>query len=509
MVSEKISPDKLAKEDLFSTEELTRNLGKASAVGGVALFVGQGASFLIRLVSTIVLARLLVPDDFGLMAMVLPFAAILAFLSDSGLHLATIQQDEITQGQINTLFWFHLMIGIVLMLVLSALAIPIADFYGREELVWIAIASGFNILLGSVSIQHSALLKRRMNYSKLMSISIIAQLTGLLAGIGGAVYGLRFWSLVLMMVATTLVTTVLTWVIAGFVPGRPKWDAGAGRMLRFGSGVAVSNLIYQLSMYIDGVLIGRMLGAQSLGLYDRAKQLILVPLSQLNNPVGNLTISSLSRLTGEPLRYANSFRRIQEKLLIATALVCSIGLVHGDLIAPLLLGPQWKESGPIMQVMAVGGMITPASASLSWLLITQGRSKDLANWAPISLILRCLAIAVGVQWGILGVAVGLSVSQFVGFVFLSLWTGRKGAVTAAMIWVNIRPAVVAGLVSVVAGLVLRQYLPGSPVETLVLGIAVVTTFFCVTLGLFPSGRAAVADTWAMAGMALGRSEASR
>src|ERR1043166_3606811 len=194
--------------DPFDTAYLQRNVGRLAARGGIILALGQGIQLLLSVASTIVLARLLAPEDFGLVAMVAPFIGFLAFFRDSGLQMATVQRETIHHAQVSTLFWLNLGLGFVLMLLLAAASPAIARFFARGELTWITLAYALNMVIGGASIQHAALLSRRMALTKLSIAAIAGQVIGLAAAVMGALLGLRYGALVAMAIAATLVQPV-------------------------------------------------------------------------------------------------------------------------------------------------------------------------------------------------------------------------------------------------------------------------------------------------------------
>jgi PST family polysaccharide transporter len=493
----------MKNEDLFNTNHLKQNIGNRAVRGGAVLVVGQAVQFLLSMASTIILARLLIPEDFGLLAMVLPFIGFLGFLRDSGLHMATVQQEKITQGQISTLFWFNSGLGFLLMVLLGLLSPAIALFFGRSELLWITLAYAINMLIGGVSIQHSALLKRQMAFKKLAAISILSQIAGLGVAIISAWMGLKYWSLVAMAITTTLTETVLTWSLCHWIPGKPQLGTGVRKMIGFGGGMTISNLFNLGAQYIDGILLGRLFGATPLGYYDRGKQLFLMPLTQLMAPLSNVAIPALSHLSDTPDRYAQAYLRAQEKLLIVTAAFSGLLVVFGDNIIYLLLGPHWEQTGIVLRAFAIGGIIVPVSSSVSWLLVTQGRSRDLACWSPFSLLFRCAAILCGYPWGIMGIAVSISFYQYLSFIVFSLWVGRKGPVTAIMVWKNMAPTLIAALVSIGIAFSVKMALSG---YSLFLSFGIGATAFCAlflaVLWLIPVGKMALIDMYSLTKMAL-------
>ena len=192
--------------------------------GGLAKLCGQVANSALRLGFLAVLARLLDPQDFGLVAMVTFVTAILDLFTTAGLSSAAIQRSTITEEQISTLFWINILVGISLALLCLAIAPVLVAFYHEPRLFWITVAMAAGFVFNSAGVQHNALLQRQLDYISLTAIEIVSQLTSLCIGIGLAFAGFGYWALVAAAVTLPATTTVCVWIVTGWVPGRPHWD---------------------------------------------------------------------------------------------------------------------------------------------------------------------------------------------------------------------------------------------------------------------------------------------
>jgi PST family polysaccharide transporter len=217
---------------------------------------GQAANFVLKLGSTAVLARLLTPADFGLIAMVTAVTGFVEMFKEAGLSMATIQRAEINHRQISTLFWINLGLSILLMFVVVGLAPAVAWFYGEPQLLWITIALGAMFPLGGLTIQHVALLRRQMRFGTLVSIDVTSNAVGIAAAITAAAFGARYWALVIMMAASGAANAALVWITCPWVPGLPKRGAGVRPMLAFGGNLTGFAFINYWARSADNVLIG-------------------------------------------------------------------------------------------------------------------------------------------------------------------------------------------------------------------------------------------------------------
>ena len=270
--------------------------------GGLARLFAVGTGFLLRLGSLIILARLLSPKDFGLVGMVTAFTGFLGVFRDFGLSSAAVQRTTITEEQMSTLFWINILLGLLLMAVAFAMAPAIAAFYRNPQLFWVTavLASGF--LFNAAGIQHSALLQRQMRFTALAMISVVSSIVAIAIGISGARAGYGYWALVVMTVASPLVATIGVWLSTGWIPGIPRRRTGIRSMMHFGGTLTLNGVVAYVAYNAEKVMIGRFWGADAIGIYGRAQQLINIPTDNLNSAVGEVAFSALSQLQDDPIR---------------------------------------------------------------------------------------------------------------------------------------------------------------------------------------------------------------
>ena len=230
------------QNNFFDTEYLKTDLKGRSVRGGAVTMAAQGVTFFIRMGSTMVLARLLTPQDFGLIAMVTAVTGFVVMFKDMGLSMATVQKAEINHGQISTLFWINVVLSLGVMLVTAALAPAIAWFYGEPRLTWITLALAGAFVFGGLTVQHQALLRRSMRFGTLALIGIIGMLVGIVAAIIAAWYGAGYWALVIMQLSGAIAGAIAVWVACGWRPSLPVRCSGVREMLAFGGNLTGFNI---------------------------------------------------------------------------------------------------------------------------------------------------------------------------------------------------------------------------------------------------------------------------
>src|ERR1035437_1097688 len=247
--------------DAFSTQHLHADLKGRSVRGGLLTLTSQGAQFLMQTIATVVLARLLVPADFGLVAMVTAITGLGQAFADFGLSEATIQHPEISHDQVSTLFWINVAIGLTLTSITAALAPVLAWFYREPRLTDITLLVSLTFLIGGLKVQHDALLRRQMRFSSLAIRDVTSYVLAVPVAITLAWRGFGYWALVALPLTLNFTVMALSWLMAGWTPGLPRRDAKVRSLIAFGGNVAVSYLIFNVNRSADSVLIGWYWGA--------------------------------------------------------------------------------------------------------------------------------------------------------------------------------------------------------------------------------------------------------
>jgi PST family polysaccharide transporter len=479
---------------LFRTDHLVADLKNRSVRGSVASMSTQGLKLVLQTGSTMVLARLLTPDDYGIFGMAVVLTGFLALFNDLGLSMATIQRLELSHRQVSALFWVNASLGLLIMLAALAVAPVAAWFFGEPGLRAVVSALAVAFLLGGLSVQHQALLRRQMRFGRIAAIDIAALSTGIGAAIVCAWQGMGYWALVAMHLGTALVTLIGAWSLCRWVPSRPQRTANVGGLLGFGANLLGFNLLNYLSKSADLLLLGWRWGRQPLGLYHNARRLMQLPLTQLNAPITQVAVPALSRVADQPERYRAAYLRLVDKILLVALPGIAFLIATSDWFVAVLLGPQWGESAQILAILGFGALLEPLANTTGWLLISQGRTRELLRLGVISTVLRFGLIAVALPWGANGVAAAVAVRTFVVFPILCYVVGRRGPVRAGdMLKPAVAPAIAAAGVFVLL-LSLRWAVPlPSALASLVVSFVLAAAASFAILVALPSGRGALTD----------------
>lgn len=455
--------------------------------GGLATVIGQAATLVLRTGSMMVLARLLVPEEFGVVGMVAVITGFFNLFKDFGLSMATVQREAITNEQISTLFWINTAVGAALALLSIVLAPVLVAFFHEPRLFWITVVQSSAFIFSGGAAQHQALLQREMRFMMLSVVDVCSLLVSIGVGIGMAVGGCGYWALVGMAVAGPAANMIFVWLAAGWIPGRPSRKTGVRAMLHFGGVVTLNNIVVYLAYNAEKVLLGRFWGAEVLGIYGRAYQLITLPTSLLNSSVGRVAFPVFSRVQNDPERLRNYFLKLYSVVLSLTIPVTLTCALYADDLIMIVLGPKWSSAIQIFRFLAPTVLALALINPLGWVLTSTGRVARSMNMALVIAPLVIAAYFVGLGGGPSRVALCYSAMMTFLIVPMTIWAIHGTSISVGdLAGVVSRPAI-SGLAAAAAGLLLKPVFGHSlpPVFRLCIGVGgVVAVYVCLLLGVF-------------------------
>lgn len=473
----------------FSTKHLQGNLKQRAVRGGATTITAQGLKFTLTLVANVVLGRFLTPNDYGLVGMVTAVMGFVTIFKDLGLSMATVQKEDINHEQVSTLFWINVSFSLGVAILAACLSPLIAGFYNEPRLTLITIALAGGIVMGGLGVQHTALLQRQMSYNALAFNDVFAQLSGVSAAFLCVWLGWGYWSLIALSLVTISVNTLGIWIACRWVPGLPRWNTEMRSLMVFGSNITGFSIVNYLSLNLDNVLIGKFWGSQQLGLYAKAYQLLLLPISQINAPITNVAVPVLSRLVDSPSRYRQVYLRILEKLMLLTLPIILFMIAASDWLIQMLLGSQWLGASAIFALLGISGLMRPIANSVGWLFITQDRTDDLFRWGLLSSTITIFSFGVGLPWQALGVAISYSsIALCITMPLLFFVVGRHGPVKTKDFYVTMAPLGFSTLCTILALGTLRYLIQPQPFWGCCLAFVVTIMSFFTALVALPKGR---------------------
>ena len=425
-----------AKPDMLSGDEphLSESLPptpKNTTLWVAATGVSQAWKFMLTVASTIVLGRLLSPQDFGLVATIGPIVGFIDLIKDLGFSQALIQRDKVSTEQAHALFWTSAVLTAAAGLLLVALSPLVAGFFHEPRLAPLLLTAALSMQFSAMGAQAWAFLNRRLQFYDIAAIDVIQSTVSLCVSAAIAFVTHSYWALVLGGLAATFVSASLAILRSGWRPGRPRFDAGVAQMLKFGAGVSISNIMNYLSRNSDNLLIAKGYGSTQLGLYDRAYKLMLFPISQISWPLSRVLTPVLSRAKGTPGHYRELYLSTLTLLMLATqpALIVATVYAHATVVA--LLGAKWSLSAPIFAWLGAAAIGQVASTTIGWLYLSQGRSRHYAISGLVTSTSTIISFVAGLPWGPVGVATAYAVSDYLFRLPFAIWyVGRVGPVSS-------------------------------------------------------------------------------
>jgi O-antigen/teichoic acid export membrane protein len=426
-----------ANERHLSTDHLLTNLRQRTISSGLVTAAAQGAQFFLNLAYIMVLARLLVPRDFGLFAMVTTVMGFLRIFQDAGLSMATVQRQEITHAQVSNLFWVNIAVGGVITLLVAASAPAVAWFYRESRLVGITLVLSITFLVASSTVQHLALLNRQMRFKVIAVIDIVSMLAGYVTGIGMALWEYGYWSLVGASVTQVTIKLVLTWSISRWRPRLPSRNTHTWHLLSFGANITAGSLMYELARGADNLLIGRFFGPAAVGLYSRASILLVRPLERFIMPITAVLVPALSRIQGQHDRYRRTFLQVFEATALISFLFTGLFLALSYPLILAVLGPKWEAAAVIFAGFTIAALAYPLTSVSSWLFASQGRGKDWVLTSSIVSSVTLCSFLAGLPFGPAGVAISYSAScVLIELPVVYYIAGRRGPVSRKDLWIG-------------------------------------------------------------------------
>jgi O-antigen/teichoic acid export membrane protein len=337
---------------------------------------------LLQILQTIVLARLLDPSDFGKMAMIWVVLRLASPFSQGGISQAIIQAPDLGGGKFSSLFWFNLGVGTFIFGFIIAIS-PIAALYFREpQLPLLLIISGITIILGSWGAPFQAVFTRNLEFKKLAGIQISSHFGEFILAVALALMGAGVWSFVGGSIVRSVMATLLSW-IAGWKANTPRfffrWEE-IRPILRFGAYESGSLSINVLNVQIDKIIIGRLLGPHSLGLYTLAWELIVIPAGKINSILTRITYPVFSRIQQEAGKLNRYFINTLRALIFITfPLLAGLSLTAKDFLREVF-GGQWEGAGVALSILAIAGIFKAFTSPAAIVLLAKGRADILFYW---------------------------------------------------------------------------------------------------------------------------------
>lgn len=474
---------------MFDMQHVHRDLRRHSVRGAAATLLSQAGLFCIQVVGMAVLARLLLPADFGVFGKTVALTGFITVLSSGGLSLATVQRAEITHEQVSTLFWLNLALGLAIGAALAALGPAMAWFYRDPRVLWLVVALAGSVVVDSLAIQHTALMQRQMRFGTIGSLNVTARIVGFVAAIWSAWMGAGYWALAIQVYGTGVTRLALTVWSCRWLPSLPRRKSGVRPMVALGANQTGFSILNFANRNMDNILIGRYVSDIALGFYSQAYRLLLLPVQQINTPISSVVMPALSRLQDQPERFARFYYRALGTITFLGMPVVGFLLVDARAIIEIVLGPKWLPVVPIFQALGIAAFFGTFNVAGGWVYSSLGRTDRQLRQQLVVSPVTILAFFAGLPWGALGVALSYSVTRaLISWPTLAYCYRGTPVNTGTTFATLVRPAVAA----ITAGLALwalhRFVWTGWQASWVVVDMALYGAIYMALWFVMPGGR---------------------
>ena len=414
--------------------------------------------YAVSFVVSIVLARLLSPDDYGLLGIIAIFTAVCTAIINGGFTNALIRKKDVMDDDYNTVFIVNLIVSLFLYAVIFVSSPLIARFFDREELISLTRVSSLGMVIGALAIVQQARLTKRIDFKTQTKITVIASVTSGIIGIIMALLGFGVWSLVVQSLSSQGLRTVFLWVYNKWTPSLRFSTQSFRDLFGFGWKVMLVGIIDTVWKELYQLVVGKFYSPATLGQYTRAKQFSQLFSSNLTNVIQRVTFPVLSDIQDDRSRMLSAYRRIIKTTMFLTAVSM---LFLGAISEPLLyclIGPKWMEAATYLPLICIAGTLYPLHAINLNMLQVQGRSDLFLGLEIVKKIIALAPLFVGAFIGIMPM---LWVNLIVGVIAFFLNSYFSGKFIGYSSWMQLKDVAPSyGVASVVAlSIFFLKYLP--------------------------------------------------
>lgn len=379
----------------------------------------------LRFGTLIVLARLLDPDDFGVMAMVVVVTGFVTMVGDLGVSAALIRERDPSPGLCSSAFWINLGVSVLAMLLVLAGAGSVAGFYQEPRVEPVLSVLSLTLLMTGLMLVQRALFERDMRFKEVAVIETSATLLGAVAAIAAAVAGWGLWALVTQTLVIVFARTAGFWLRSTWYPRFVFHWQEIAKVARFSLNLTGFVIVNFIARSADNVLIGRVLGAQSLGQYNVAYQIMLLPLRNVTYVVNRVLYPAISKVQDSPARMRKAYLETVHALATLTFPIMFGIWAVAEPAVTVLLGERWSLVASLLAILAPLGAMQSVTALSGTIFKVTGRTHIQFRWALVSLVSYVTAFVIGLRWGVVGVA--------------ACYAGAQAILVAPALWLALRP----------------------------------------------------------------------
>jgi len=360
---------------------------------------------ILRFGLSIVLARLLNPADFGLVAMLAVFTGFARVFTNLGFGGSLIQKQDARPEHLDAVFWINVIAGLAVGVILTACAPLIAGFYRQPVLEPITIIFAISCAIGCLNLVQTAVLQKNLNFRNLFWTELLGMAAGGATSVALALRGFGVYSLVADQLVSTIARVVVMWVSSSWRP-RLRFELSAARELfGFSGNLMATTAITYWTRNFDTLLVGKFFGDAVAGIYNRAYQLMMLPMTQITNVITRVMFPALAAIQNDLPRVRAVYLRSTRIISLITFPLMLLLMVLAEPTMLLLYGEKWRASIPLFQILCVAAIFQSVGTTVGWIYTSQGRTDVQLKWGLVGTPLRLASFVVGIQWGVTGMVI--------------------------------------------------------------------------------------------------------
>lgn len=383
-------------------------------------FGNQGIQFVIGLI----LARLLLPEDYGLIGMILVFISLAQVFVEGGFPAALIRKSNVSSNDYSTVFWFNLVVAVFCYVLLFVSAPFIAEFFKEPKLVFLTRIVGLNVIINSFGIIQKTILTKSLNFKSQATINLSSILISGVIGVYCAYNGYGVWALVIQNLSRNVFMSTAFWISSNWRPQAIFSESSFKELFGFGSNLLLSALINAISENLYSIIIGKLYNAKSLGFYTRANQFQKLPVSSIYGAIGVVSYPVLSELQNNTQQLKEGYRSMIKLVAFILFPIMTILAAISEPMIHVILTDKWLPSAPILQILCIVGAFYPLHAINLDILKVKGRSDLFLKLEVFKQILNIVMIIICYKWGVIGLVWGSVVLNFVCY-YLNSFFSKK------------------------------------------------------------------------------------
>ncbi len=438
------------------------------------------------LVSTLILVRVLLPADFGIVAMAFSFIALAQLISAFGFDVALIHKQDASEAHYHSAWTLNVMLGALITLITLAAAQPIADFYNTPDVFWVVCALALLPLIGGSENIGVVAFRKDLNFDKEFKFQISRKIIGFAVTVPLAFWFRSYWALVAGSIAQRLAGTITSYIVHPF---RPRFTLVQSRsLMRFSKWLLLNNVLGLLKERLSDFTIGRLAGPAALGVYNITYEFSNLPTTEIGAPINRALLPGFAKLD-ESSALQSAYRNAMGMLAIVAIPAAAGIMAVAPYFIPVVLGSKWLDGVPLMEVLAISGAFLMFQASICSVLIARGFPGTVtATNAVFVALLACFLLLLAPRFGAEGAAyAALSTTALTMPVYLIQLKRRVGVPMYGFIQAVIRPAIASCLMVFIVRFALPDYTPETPAAAatawLLTGVVLGAATYVIAIGL--------------------------